>query len=440
MLISACQNVNQHIDYTMFLMLNCGMKKKQLLIFVLSVLILVIFNKVFMSVFTKTNAFYTRQALINNEEIAPQKLFDKTWKVISREYYEPSLNNQNWYRWKDHYRNKIKTDEDARVAIDTMIASLNEPYTRFMPKKDFEDLTTSITSKIYGIGVNIYSNAGKIEVFNVMPATPADFAQLKQGDIITAVNGKDISGMNVSDVAAIVRGPENSVVELTILRNNKKLTKKIKRKEIKIKSVKSSVLDNHIGYIQILSFMSGTTPNEFLEALENTKNTDSLILDLRGNTGGLLDNAVFIADMFINNGTIVDIIYRNGYKKSIKAQDEHLGMQKPVVVLVNGASASASEILSGALKDTHKATLIGRKTFGKGLVQKVVPLPNQTGVNVTIARYLTPNGTDINKLGIKPDIEVGNEFDFFVGNQKDEQLEKAKEVLNNDKRIGNSKK
>ncbi len=393
-----------------------------------------------MSIFTKTNAFYTRQALINHEEIAPQKLFDKTWRVISREYYEPTLNHQNWYRWKEHYRNKIKTDEDARIAIDTMIASLNEPYTRFMPQKDFEDLTTSITSKIYGIGVNIYSNAGKIEIFNVMPATPADFAQLKQGDIITAVNGKDISGMNVSDVAAIVRGPENSIVELTILRNNKKLTKKIKRKEIKIKSVKSSVLDNHIGYIQILSFMSGTTPNEFLEALENTKNTDSLILDLRGNTGGLLDNAVFIADMFINNGTIVDIIYRNGYKKSIKAQDEHFGLQKPVVVLVNGASASASEILSGALKDTHKATLVGRKTFGKGLVQKVVPLPNQTGVNVTIARYLTPNGTDINKLGIKPDIEVGNEFDFFVGNQRDEQLEKAKEVLNNEKRIGNSKK
>ncbi len=421
-------------------MLNCGMNKKQLLIFILSVLILVIFNKVFMSIFTKTNAFYARQNLINTEEVAPQKLFDKTWKVINREYYEPSLNHQNWYRWKEHYKNKIKTDEDARIAIDTMIASLDEPYTRFMPKKDFEDLTTSITSKIYGIGVNIYSNAGKIEIFNVMPATPADFAQLKQGDIITAVNGKDISGMNVSDVATLVRGPENSIVELTILRKNKKLTKKIKRKEIKIKSVKSSVLDNHIGYIQILSFMSGTTPNEFMEALENTKSTDALILDLRGNTGGLLDNAVFIADMFINNGTIVNIIYRNGYAKSIKAQDEHLGLQKPVVVLVNGASASASEILSGALKDTHKATLVGRKTFGKGLVQKVVPLPNQTGVNVTIARYLTPNGTDINKLGIKPDIEVGNEFDFFVGNQKDEQLEKAKEVLNNDKRIGALKK
>ncbi len=416
------------------------MKKKQLLIFILSVLILVIFNNVFLSVFTNTNAFYTRQAMINDEQVVPQRLFEKTWRVIYKEYYEPSLNNQDWYRWKDHYKGKIKTDEDARIAIDTMIASLNEPYTRFMSQKDFEDLTSSITSKIYGIGVNIYSNSGKIEIFNVMPATPADFAQLKQGDIITAVNGKEINGMNVSDVAALVRGPENSVVELTILRNNKKFTKKIKRKEIKIKSVKSSVLDNHIGYIQILSFMSGTTPNEFVEALENTKNADSLILDLRGNTGGLLDNAVFIADMFINDGTIVDIIYRNGYKKSIKAKDERLTMQKPVVVLVNGASASASEILSGALKDYNKATLIGRKTFGKGLVQKVVPLPNQTGVNVTIARYLTPNGTDINKLGIKPDIEVGNEYDFYLENKNDVQLEKAKDILNNDKRTGNTKK
>ncbi len=416
-------------------MLNICMKKKSLLIFILSILILVIFNKIFLSTFTKTNAFFANQAFINSEEVSSQKLFDKTWRIISKEYYEPSLNHQDWLRWKNRYQGKIKTDEDAKVAIDTMIASLDEPYTRFMNKKEFEDLTSSITSKIYGIGVNIYSNAGKIEVFNVIPATPADIAQLKQGDIITAVNGKDISGMNVSEVAALVRGPENSVVELTILRKDKKITKKIKRKEIKIKTVKSSIIDNHIGYIQILSFMSGTTPNEFVEALENTQKADSLILDLRGNTGGLLDNAVFIADMFINEGTIVDIIYRNGYRKSIKAQDEHLLLNKPVVVLVNGASASASEILSGALKDYHKATLVGRKTFGKGLVQKVVPLPNQTGVNITIARYLTPNGTDINKLGIKPDIEIGNEFDFFIDNKKDVQLEKAKDILNNETRI-----
>ena len=407
------------------------MKKKQILIFILSVLILVIFNKVFLSTFIKTNAYFLRQEMINHDEISPQRLFDRTWRVISKEYYEPTLNHQNWNRWRTRYQGKIKTQDDARVAIDTMIASLDEPYTRFMPKTDFEELTTSITSKIYGIGVNIYSNAGKTEIFNVMPGTPADFAQIKQGDIITHVDGKDIAGMNISDVASLVRGPENSMVELTILRDGKKLTKIIKRKEIKIKSVKSSVLDDHIGYIKIITFMSGSTPNEFMEALNNTKDTDSLIIDLRGNTGGLLDNAIFIADRFINKGTIVDIIYRSGNKKSIRAKDEGIPLDKPVVVLVNGTSASASEILSGALQDTHKATLVGNKTFGKGLVQKVVPLPNSTGVNVTIARYLTPNGNDINKLGIKPDIEIGTDFDFLEENKTDIQLEKAKELLNN---------
>ena len=406
------------------------MKKKQLLIFILSVFILVIFNNVFLSTFTKTNSYFLHQEYVNNDNISPQRLFDRTWRVINKEYYEPSLNHQNWNRWKIRYQGKIKTLDDAKVAIDTMIASLDEPYTRFMPKKDFEELTTSITSKIYGIGVNIYSNSGKTEIFNVMPGTPADFAQLKQGDIITNVDGKDIAGMNISEVASLVRGPENSMVELTILRGGKKFNKIIKRKEIKIKSVKSSILDNHIGYIKIISFMSGTTPNEFIEALNNTKDTDSLIIDLRGNTGGLLDNAVFIADRFINQGTIVDIIYRNGYKKTVRAKDEGDILDKPLVVLVNGTSASASEILSGALKDAHKATLIGNKTFGKGLVQKVVPLPNSTGVNVTIARYLTPNGTDINKLGIKPDIEVGTDMDFLIENSVDVQLEKAKEILN----------
>ena len=372
------------------------MRVKQVIIPLLLVLILIIFNRVFLNTFTRANNYFASQALYSNEVVQPQKLFEKAWKTIYRDYYEPSFNHQDWSKWKTRYHGKIKTDDDAKVAIDTMIASLNEPYTRFMNKKDFEELTTSITSKIYGIGVNIYSNSGKIEIFNVIPSTPADFAGIKQGDFIINVNGKDTNGMNVSEVAALVRGPENSVVELTLLRDGKKLTKKIKRKEIKIKNVKSSIIDNHIGYIQIVSFMGGTTPNEFLEALENTKNTDSMILDLRGNTGGLLDNAVFIANLFIPQGEIVEIIYRNGYKKSIQANPSQQLLDKPVVVLVNGASASASEILSGALKDYKKAKLVGKKTFGKGLVQKVVPLPNMTGVNITIARYLTPNGTDIN--------------------------------------------
>ena len=407
------------------------MRVKQIIIPLLLLIILVAFNKVFFNTFNRANNYFATQTLYNNEITPPQKLFDKTWKVIEKDYYDSSLNHQDWTRWKNRYHGKIKTEDDAKVAIDTMIASLNEPYTRFMDNKDYQDLTTSITSKIYGIGVNIYSNSGKIEIFNVIQLTPADFAGIKQGDLIIAVDGKDTHGMNISEVANLVRGPENSIVELTLLRNGQKISKKIKRKEIKIKNVKSSIIDNHIGYIQIISFMGGTTPNEFLEALENTKNTDSIILDLRGNTGGLLDNAVFIANMFIQQGKIVEIIYRNGHKKSISATPLEHPINKPIVVLVNGASASASEILSGALKDYKRAKLVGKKTFGKGLVQKIVPLPNNTGVNITIARYLTPKGIDINKLGIKPDIEIGNEFDLYLNNsKKDIQLEAAKELLN----------
>ena len=406
------------------------MRVKQLIVPLLLILILIIFNNVFKDTFLRANRYFASQTLYNNEVVTPQRLFDLTWNILNKEYYEPDLNNQDWARWKRHYTGKIQTDDDAKVAIDTMIASLDEPYTRFMNTKEYQDLTTSITSKIYGIGVNIHSNSGKIEVFNVIPGTPADFAGLKQGDIISAVDKRDTNGLNISEVANIVRGPENSIVELTIIRDGKKLIKKIKRKEIKIKNVKSSILDNHIGYIQIISFMGGTTPNEFLEALENIKNTDSLIIDLRGNTGGLLDNAVFIANMFIPKGEIVEIIYRDGHKKIIKANSQPKLINKPIIVLVNGASASASEILSGALKDYNKAKLIGKKTFGKGLVQKVVPLPNQTGLNVTIAKYLTPKGTDINKLGIKPDIEVGNDYDFYINDKsKDIQLETAKELL-----------
>lgn len=405
------------------------MRVKQFLLVLLLVLILVVFNNAFLNTFKKANSYFATQSLYNMETVQPQKLFEQTWRIILKDYFEPSMNHQNWDKWKERYKGKILTDDDAKVAIDTMIASLDEPYTRFMNKKEYTDLTTSITSKIYGIGVNIYSNSGKVEIFNVIPATPADLAQLKQGDIIISVDGKNTNGMNVAEVAALVRGPENSIVELTVLRNNQKIVKKIKRKEIKIKNVKSSILDEHIGYIQVISFMGATTPNEFLEALETTKNTDGLIIDLRGNTGGLLENAIFIANMFIQKGEIVEIIYRNGNKKSITANPIQQPLSKPVVVLINGASASASEILSGALKDYKKAILVGKKTFGKGLVQKVVPLPNQTGVNVTIARYLTPNGDDINKLGIKPDFEIGNEFDFLIENKKDVQLEKAKALL-----------
>lgn len=364
---------------------------------------------------------------VDHHVISNQKLFDKIWHVARNEYYDPSMNSQRWSRWKNRYQNKIKTPEDAKVAIETMLASLNDPYSRFMTKEEFARQNSSIISKICGIGVSITNDAGKIKIINVIEQAPAQFADLRAGDIVIAVNGEKVSGMSISQVASIVKGPENTPVNIDVLRNGKILSKQIIRKEISFKTVKSSN-EKDIGYIQISSFISTSTPNEFLEALEDTSGTKGLIIDLRGNTGGLLTNAVFISNLFINNGKLVSIVGRNGYRYDIQAQDTNVDIDKPIILLIDGASASASEILSGAMKDYHRAKLVGTKTYGKGMVQKIIPMPNETGINLTIARYLTPTGNDINKKGIKPDVEV-KLSDEDIENNNDLQLEKAKEIL-----------
>ena len=407
-------------------MLNNRMKRNQVILFIITVLCLFVLNKFVMNVNNNFSITDTTE-LVNHEHVSSQKLFDNVWSAVKNNYYDPSMNHQSWSRWKEHYHGKIKTDEDAKVAIDTMLASLDDPYSRYMDKAEYNDQNTSLNSKITGIGVNIASVSGKVQIINVMDGTPAQAANLQAGDIILDINGKEVNGLPLSDVANLVRGPENTIVQLTILRNKDKFIKKVSRKEIKIKTVKSSV-DKNIGYIQISSFLGTTTPNEFMDAVEKTKETQGLILDLRGNTGGLLPNAIFIANLFIPDGNIVSIVGRDNYRFDIYAQDTEFEINKPMIVLVDGASASASEILSGALKDYKRAKLLGTKTFGKGMVQKIMPLPNETGLNLTIAKYLTPSGSDINKKGISPDIEVKlTEAD--VKNHNDVQLITAKKIL-----------
>ena len=410
-------------------MLNIAMNKKHIIIALILLAALFVFNNILHNIYIKMVSTQTNvQTALNTEQLSPQKLFDRTWKIVKKSYFDTDMNEQDWNRWKTHYQGKIHTEEDAYVAINTMLASLNDPYSKFMSQKEFSELNSSIASKITGIGVNIFSNAGKIMILNVIDGTPASSAGLKSGDIIYAVNKKEVSGMTISDVAGLVRGPENSMVELTVLRDDKKINKNIKRKEIKIKTVKSSV-DKNIGYIQILSFIGSTTSNEFMEALEKTNKTDGLIIDLRGNPGGLLPNAVFIANLFIPEGKIVSVVGRNGYKQDLNAQKTNYTVTKPLVVLVDHSSASASEILSGALKDYDKAKLVGTTTYGKGMVQEVLALPNETGLNLTIAKYLTPNGTDINKKGIEPDVNIELTLDDLKQN-KDSQLIAAKKLLN----------
>lgn len=402
--------------------------KKQVIIFFLLVLALILFNKILMDGYITTSTITDTQELLNKDKVSSQQLFNDAWKIIRGNYYDSKLNEQDWKRWKKHYEGKIHTDADANVAINTMLESLDDPYSRYLNKHEYAEQNSSIDSKITGIGVNISSIGGKIYVVSVIDDTPAFRAGLKKGDVFLKVNGDSISGKKSSEVADLVRGAENTSVTLTILRNKKIITKKILRKEIKIKTVKSSV-DQNIGYIRIMSFIGSTTPREFIDALQKTDKTKGLIIDLRGNTGGLLPNAIFIANMFIDKGNLVSIVGRNGYKKKIYAQKTEYVVDKPMLVLVDGGSASASEILSGALKDYHKAKLIGTKTFGKGMVQKIIPMPNETGINLTIAKYLTPSGSDINKKGIQPDIEVDlSALDILK--QKDVQLAKAKSVLN----------
>ena len=367
--------------------------------------------------------------LVNNVRYNPKRLYLSTWRLVKSKYYDPTLNKQDWYRWRSRYIDKIKTQEDAYVAINTMLASLNDQYSRFMSEDEFKSQNEEIDAKITGIGVTISSISGKIVILDVLKNTPANKAGIKPGDILTKVNGKDVHGLDLSDVSKLIRGPIGSVVGVEFLRDKKKISYNIQRREIEIQSVESEIVNNDIGYIKISSFIGVNVAEHFLQALEQTKNSKGLIIDLRGNTGGLLPNALLIASLFIPNGEIVSVVDRNGSIMPLNAQRQAMVIDKPTVILVDGATASASEILSGALSDYGIATLVGQKTYGKGMIQKIYPLPNRTGLNLTIAKYLTPKGTDINKVGIVPDYKIEYTYKDHL-NHKDPQLEKAKSILN----------
>lgn len=416
-----------YIDYKKSLMLNKTMRRKSKSVIVFFATVLTLFAIYAFFLNHHNPLLDVEEQRVNTTQVCPQRLFDHSWQVVKNEYYDPNFNNQYWLRWKNHYRGKIKTLDDAKVAIESMLASLDDPYSRYLNQEEFEQQNINITSKISGIGVNIVNDSGKIRIISVIENTPAQFADLKVNDVIMAIDDKKVSGLSLGQVSNLVKGPVNTFVSIDVLRDGELIKKKIIRKEISIKTVKSSV-DKNIGYIQILSFISTSTPHEFLEALENTDKTEGLIIDIRGNTGGLLPNAVFVTNLFIPRGKIVSIVGRNGFHKDIMAQDNNVNIEKPVIILVDGTSASASEIFSGAMKDYRRAKLVGTKTYGKGMVQKIIPMPNETGLNLTIAKYLTPKGKDINKLGINPDVNLPLSAENIL-DKKDIQMEAAKTMM-----------
>ena len=368
---------------------------------------------------------------VNNKIVSQEELFLETWGLVRSNYWDARLNEQDWSYWKRRYSGKIETPEDVYVALNSMLASLNDPYSKFLSESEFKDQNSIIDSKVYGIGINIVSISGKIYISNVLKGAPADLQGLKQGDMILNIDGQDIRGESIFQVSQYIKGAPGAVIELTVLRGDKKITKKIKREEIKIKAAEYKILEGaggKVGYIHLLSFISQDTPSEFLAVLEKLKDCEGLILDLRGNMGGLFQNAIFVSNLFLEKGVIVNVVGRSGHLNVYRAEKGNFTYEKPLVVLIDSDSASSSEIVAGALQDHERAKLVGTATFGKGLVQKVYPMPNRTGVNLTIARYSTPQGNEIDKRGITPDYEVYFTKDDIAKNN-DRQLNFAVDLV-----------
>lgn len=379
-------------------------------------------------IFLMNFAIFTSAVLAYN----PQSLYDDVWKLIKNKYVDVNENSQNWKRWRHKYDQTIKTDEDAYIAIETMLASLNDPYTKFLDPEEFAEEGRSISGTLLGIGIQIGLKDDKLVVIAPIEDTPAQKAGLIANDEILEINGKSTKGISVKDAADQIRGEQGTTVDLLIKRDKEEKRYTIARDKINVKSVsinepKTAKLDKNIGYIRLNTFLSSNASIEMVDALKKLENKDGYILDIRSNPGGLLTNAISISNMFLENGVIVSTVDRDGYKETQFSTKNPL-TDKPLVILIDEGSASASEILSGALKDNGRAVLVGTKSFGKGLVQEINKLPGGAGINITTQKYLTPNGTDINKVGILPDIEVKNTEENIKKN-KDIQLEKAQEAL-----------
>ena len=365
---------------------------------------------------------------------SPCELYDTVWKLINNKFVDQSNNSQDWQRWRHKYDDQIKTNEDAYVAIDTMLASLNDPYTRFLDPKAFAEETNSIKGSLKGIGTQIAIKDGKLVVISPIENSPAEKAGIKADDEILEINGESTKGISIDKAADKIRGEKGTTVTLLIKRKSeeKPLTFTIVRDEIEVKAVSvnppmETKIPENIQYIRLSSFISKNAGTELGEIIAKNRNKSGFIIDLRSNPGGLLTNAILISDMLLKGGVIVSTVDRDGYKEPATASSQYL-TQKPVVVLVNKGSASASEILSGALKDNRRATLVGTQTFGKGIVQEINKLPEGSGVNITIQRYLTPSGNDIHKKGITPDVII-DLTDENIKNKDDVQLKKGIEVL-----------
>ncbi|MBQ2644465.1 PDZ domain-containing protein [bacterium] len=371
------------------------------------------------------------------QSIAPQRLYIACWRNIKALYYDPKMNNQDWNRWKYRYLKHIKTDEDVAVAVNTMLASLNDEYSEFFGTKKYTLQENYITQndeaaipkiKIMNVRVNLNVIAGMVQSAEVVSESNY-YKNLKVGDVILSINNYPIKNMEMNSAVGLLRG-KNPISKIEILRNNKKIIVPVVSGAIDIIKINTKILDNNIVYIYVYSLMSLKSPKQFKQILNVYRdNVNGFIIDLRGDVGGLFLNAIYIADELIDKGELLNIKYRDGSNITINADIPSDPPNKPIVVLINKQTASASEILAGALRSNNKAILVGESTYGKNEIQQIVFMPNMTCLNLTTAKYLFCNGFNSDGGSIEPDYPVKITLkDILSGN--DTQLKKAIEVIN----------
>ena len=333
------------------------------------------------------------------------------------------------------YVDEINQSESMDAAIDGLLQSL-DPYSAYMSPEIFNEMQTETSGEFGGLGIEVNMESGVVKVISPIDDTPASRAGIKAGDYIIKIDDIQVQGKSLSEAVDLMRGPVGSSIILTVRRigQKKALTFEIVREIIQIKSVKADLLKNNVGYLRLTSFNenSGDQIREQIREFEKNGNINSYILDLRNNPGGLLSQAIRISDFFLDNGEIVSTKSRKASenRKWFAKKGDLIG-GKTLVVLINYGSASASEIVAGALQDHKRAIILGENSYGKGSVQSIIPLKNKGAIRLTVAKYYLPSGKSISEVGVSPDIEIDEDTDEFrIKTDTDNQLSYALKLLN----------
>ena len=362
-------------------------------------------------------------------------IFQKSFSDNSEIYKKIDLFGEVLEKINDEYVDEIDQSQSMDAAINGLLQSL-DPYSAYMTPESFESMQTETSGEFGGLGIEVGMEAGVVKVISPIDNTPASKAGLKAGDYIVKINDTQVQGKSLTQAVELMRGPVGSSIEITVRRRGEKkaLIFNITREIIEVQSVKFELLENNIGYIRLTSFNenSSSQVKEKIKKLNNNKKLKGYILDLRNNPGGLLSQAIKISDFFLDNGEIVSTKSRQpSENRKWFAKKGDLTNGKTVLVLINYGSASAAEIVAGALKDHKRAIIVGENSYGKGSVQSIIPLKNRGAIRLTIAKYYLPSGKSISEVGVTPDIEVveGSD-DFKFNSETDNQLNFAIKLLN----------